>query len=54
MKKPWKDPLDRPAKHSTLETPGDFAKFAEKPRNPGTDGMFPELLLRNEKPASVH
>jgi len=29
MKKPWKDPLKRPAKQSTMETPGDFAQFTE-------------------------
>jgi hypothetical protein len=29
MKKRWKNPINRPAKQSTLETPGDFAQFTE-------------------------
>ena len=29
MKKTWHDPVRRPAKQSTLDTPGDFKKFTE-------------------------
>jgi hypothetical protein len=29
MKKPWKNPVDRPAKQSTMDTPGDFGKFTD-------------------------
>jgi hypothetical protein len=27
MKKPWDNPVKRPAKQSTMDTPGDFAQF---------------------------
>lgn len=29
MKKPWINPVNRPAKQSTLDTPGDFQKFMD-------------------------
>jgi hypothetical protein len=29
MNKQWKNPVDRPAKQSTMDTPGDFGKFTE-------------------------
>jgi hypothetical protein len=29
MKEPWQNPVDRPAKQSTLDTPGDFGKFTD-------------------------
>jgi hypothetical protein len=32
MKKPWQNPVNRPPKQSTLDTPGDFRQFTETMR----------------------
>jgi hypothetical protein len=29
MNKQWKNPLNHPAKQSTMDTPGDFAQFKD-------------------------
>jgi hypothetical protein len=29
MKKPWQNPVSRPAKQSTLDTPGNFRQFTD-------------------------
>jgi len=29
MKKPWQNPVDRPAKQETMDTPGDFGAFKD-------------------------
>jgi hypothetical protein len=47
MKKPWQNPVERPAKQSTLDTPGEYAAFKTLLRQ-----VVKPALKRSSVPAS--